>query len=507
METTDNSVNIENEIGSIQLAKGGSIKLVGNVINRGFYALSQVFLARLLGPNDFGLFAIGWTLLQTAGLFNRLGLHQAVVRFGTKSWKTNTQMFKNVIWQSLGFVSILSFLTSLSTYVFSPWIAQNIFSNLELVSVLRGFSLALLLLPILKVGSAVTRISRRMKFSAITEDLTPPIVQLLTIAVIVLFWNFNIDAAIMSVWFSLLVGLVLVIIYIFRLFPELLSLNGRIILLIKDLLSFSIVITLASVFTNFTTRVDRLLVGYFLDVSDVGVYQTASQGAVIVGSSLIAFNAIFSPMIAKLHSENRLKTLNELFKVSTKWSLYLSLPIFLLIMYFPEEIIRVIFGKAYSDAAIPLMILSVGQIIGVGTGGVGMILIMTGHHFKWFKLTIVSFGINITVNIIAIQKWGLIGAALGTAFATATLYVLGLLSVKKNLNMWPYDSRYRKGVIAALTTSSVLYFARMNIRGNNFMELLILSCLALFVFGITLLIQRLEPEEKQIFHVIKSKIL
>ena len=61
------------------LAGGASISLGGKIIGRTLAFLGDIAAARILGPDSFGLYAIGWTVLRTLSLISPLGLDQGII--------------------------------------------------------------------------------------------------------------------------------------------------------------------------------------------------------------------------------------------------------------------------------------------------------------------------------------------------------------------------------------------------------------------------------------------
>ena len=51
------------------------------VVSAGIAFLSQVFLARLMGPFEYGIFVFVWVLAVIVGSLSCLGFHTAVIRF------------------------------------------------------------------------------------------------------------------------------------------------------------------------------------------------------------------------------------------------------------------------------------------------------------------------------------------------------------------------------------------------------------------------------------------
>src|SRR5271157_5025727 len=67
------------QVGHISRQSG--VFFAGTVFTAAFGYLFKIYLARVLGPEDLGLYALGGTLIGFLGIFNALGLPQSAVRF------------------------------------------------------------------------------------------------------------------------------------------------------------------------------------------------------------------------------------------------------------------------------------------------------------------------------------------------------------------------------------------------------------------------------------------
>ena len=129
--------------------------------------------------------------------------------------------------------------------------------------------------------------------------------------------------------------------------------------------------------------------------------------------------------------------------------MYISLPVFVMLCVFPREILIYVFDGRYADGWLPLIILSVGQLVSVGGGAIGPLLVMTGHQKRWSILSGVALGINICLNWYLVPKYGLTGAAASTAVSLCGLSLFGVMQIWGILKMRPYDRRYLKGLAGA----------------------------------------------------------
>jgi len=443
------------ELDATKLAGGATVTLLGKIVNSLFQASSQIILARFLEPSLFGIYAIGWTLLNLVEVIAPLGLERGVLRFGSRYSRAEPAVLKSVIIESLGLALTSGLLISLGVYFSAPWLAERVFHKPALTLAIRGFAFAFPFLAGLNVASAATRISQQMKFSAYAEDIGQPLTNLILI-VIFLYLGGNLLGSIAAGVISFGVGFLLAVYYLKRLFPEVFSSSVKLIPLVKDLLAFSLPASGSGIFVFLIMRMDRLMLGSFRPAAEVGIYQAVSQLSIIFVFILTAFAAMLSPMITELYHKNEIQRLEALYRISTKWGFYLSLPVFLVMCFAPREIILTLFGPLYGAGEWPVVILAIGQLVNVGTGAVGPLLLMTGHQNRWLLNSSVILGANIMLNWILIPRWGLIGAALSTTCSISVLYLLGVRDLKRLLNISPYDRRYFKGLVAVVIAAILI---------------------------------------------------
>ena len=61
------------------LFKNSLMIMTGNISGKIILIFSQILLARLLGPYDYGLFILGWTILRLSGIFSVFGIDKTVI--------------------------------------------------------------------------------------------------------------------------------------------------------------------------------------------------------------------------------------------------------------------------------------------------------------------------------------------------------------------------------------------------------------------------------------------
>ncbi len=486
------------------LAKGAGIALIGKIIGRGLQLAVQVALARMLGPMQFGLYVLGSTVLQVGQQIGLMGLDNGVIHFGGLAILNKNKDELSAVIRSVQLLSLGSaLLVGLIVYILAPWFALNIFRQVELINVLRGFALALVFATGLRVNSAGTRISRKMHFSVLSEDVFPYLVSLGLIILLFYGLKLSLTAVVITMIVGFGAGWLLALFFLQRLFtpkPSVFSIQ-----LAKDLLLFSLPTFLAVMFLYSLQGVTIFFIGYYLSPQDVGIYQAASQISTIPVIILLAFNAIFTPMIHKLKQESHKQQLNELFKISTKWGLYVSLPLLLTVIFMPRQLLEVLYGQAYLSGVWPLVILILAQSINTGTGAVGFLLVMNGYQNHWLFLSGISFIIGLILNIWLIPQMGIIGAALANACGVGIMYLAALFQVRSLLGMWPYDKRYWKGLFSAVVSAGVILLVSKIFPIEPFQQIVIALGGAMTVFLLSLSLLRLDQEDWQALSLLVNK--
>ncbi|MBZ5597244.1 MAG: flippase [Acidobacteriia bacterium] len=488
-----------------KLAAGAGVALGGKIAGRGIRLLGDIAMARLLGPLGFGLYAIGWTISRIVTLITPLGLNIGVIRYGARYWKKDAARLKGVVLQSLALSFAAGAVFTAVFYFGAPWIGSRLFDKPESTPIIRWFALAFPFMTCVTVAAAATRISHRMKFGTITEDMSQPITDLMMFVTFYLI-GWRLGGAVLACLLSFVIATVLGLQYVHRLFRDVVNPRVKAIYPGKELLAFSLPASLTGVFGVLLIWVDRLFVGFFRPAAEVGIYSAASQLSVTFSIILGGFAAIFSPMAADLYHHGELGRLEELYRISTKWGLYLSLPPFLVTCFAPKLIMGVLFGKAYVAGWPVLLILTFAQVINAGTGPVGYLLVMAGYQKRMFQISGSMFVVAVVLGLVLIPRYGMTGAAVATGIALSGMFILAIVLARYVLGMVPYDRRYLKGALATALAGLPLLFLRNLHIGTALITVAINTVLTCAVFGGTLILLGLDTEDRKFIQMIQARL-
>jgi O-antigen/teichoic acid export membrane protein len=307
--------------------------------------------------------------------------------------------------------------------------------------------------------------------------------------------------------FSVVLGMLMAALYLRKIFPSFYSRKMGHILETKKLLHFSWPLFFVGFFYLIILWMNTLLIGYFLSSDDVGIFGAAHSLAMFGLIVVNAFVSIFAPVISDLTNKKEYGKLKSLFKGITKWIFTLSLPVFVLMIYFAEDILDLTFGEKFVQGASVLVIMSVALSINSFIGAAGFLTVMSGKP----KIELINLGavlfVNAVLSVILIPREGIEGAAFASLIAFVLLNLLRLVEVGILFRMHPFRKDLYKPIIAGgtafLTLSLIVNFFLQNMAPKT--VFLGGSVIFVFVYGLIILILGLGDEDRMVIEKIKGK--
>lgn len=492
-----------------RLGTGSGLVLLGLGAGRGVKLLTRVLIGRLLGAAALGLYDLAWTFILILSHVARGGLQVAVVRFGAPLWSQGRHAaLWRLVRRGLLVPLVLGGGVAAALFFAAPWLAGTVFRKPELASAIRTVSPLVPVASGLAVLAGATQATQRMRYTVLTRDVTQPVVQILLF--LLLWWlGYGLAAA----FWGALVGGVVAFVLALALVFKLTRLRGQVSATpqadgeatVRQLVLFSLPVAVSGMLAAYLLWVDRLLVGYFRPAAELGIYAAAAQFGILFALLLHGFTTMFTPMFSDLLDRGERERMRELFRVSTKWGLYLLLPLMIVLAIRPEVALGGLFGAEFALGARALQILLIGQFVNVLSGQVGMVLILSGRQRSWMALTAIALALNIALDLLWIPRFGLEGAAAASTLALALLFGTGLHLARSRLGIFPFDRRSWKLVPpAALAALAVSSLGRLGLV-PSFPGLLLVLTSSYFVAVATRLLLPSDREDRELLAVLRGR--
>jgi O-antigen/teichoic acid export membrane protein len=276
----------------------------------------------------------------------------------------------------------------------------------------------------------------------------------------------------------------------------------------RELLSFSLPLMLAVFMGSIMMWIDTLMLGYFRNAADVGVYNVAHPTAWLLCFIVAALSALFLPVITELYTRHKKGELEIVSKTVTKWVFYFNLPFLLLLIFFSKQILNVVCGPEYIAGYAALGILSFGFFV--------TSINMTSYHIlnvlkrtkSIFCITAVCAAINVVLNIVLIPVWGINGAALASALTYIIMTILLIIRTWQIALILPFSKTqmFKSAVIGIISIVLIYVIGRVLFSTFTIYIFLLLGLAFLVLYALLLLVfGGIEKEDIEILRAIEKK--
>lgn len=494
--------NIEASSGQFQrnmlnTAKGGSIIASGQLIAYGSRFIMAFLLARALGADQYGLYNLALsvgTIIAGVAVF---GLHTALVRYvAVLTRKKDKAALWGALQFGLGTSTMISVLLSTGLFAFSYVIAEGIYHRADLAPLLQLMALIVPFMTLSTVLTGATQGFKKMHYTVIANDIALVAVRLI-LTVILFVIGMNAFQAVVIFGIANVTATAILFYFLHKEFSLKRNLRSATVDW-REMLGYSLPVWISGLLRTFRSNIQTLLLGSFYTAAGVGIFNVAAQVNLIGRMTFNSINTSAKPLIAELYSQDDRQQMASVYQTTGRWAYTVNLPIFLTLLLFAEGILA-IFGKDFVDGALALRILALSELIDVMTGICGSIIDMTGHTKLKLANSILQLVLAISLNVLLIPKWGLMGAAIGALIVNAVINLLRMGQVWYVFRMLPFNRSFFKPSLAASVALVVALVMRQLISNAQDLVWLIIQTTIIFaVYAGILFLLGLPEEERTI---------
>lgn len=488
-------------LGSI--AKQSRWIFVGKVAFVPVGLVTNILLARILGPSLLGRYQLGLTMIQILTIFSVAGMDRGLVRFLPILQMQENQEGRTLVALSIKISLILSIALAAAIYFASSLLSVHFFHSNEMTEVLRVFSIYLPVLSVSRIVSgALVGVKRADLTSHITNLLSPMV--FLILLLLIHFFGGELVSSIFARLASNLLGVVILIFFLLKKLPGSVQTPERSVSL-RRFLSFSTPLMLIGLIYVLLGQMDIIMLGYFIGESEVGIYSVAMKMALLVIFGLEVVLPVVQPHFSALYESRDFETTEALFKTSTKWLFYSGLFAFGPLFVLRSEVLNC-FGAEFVGGGSILLVLGIGHLANVLSGPTGQMLVMTGKVKLEMTNSLLIVVLNFLLNLFLIPLMGTIGAAIATALSISAINAVKFLEVYLLYKINPYSPKFLKGISAVSCGVVACYFVRWVAleQGMGIVLIIVMAGLSYTIVtfaGIWIL--GFDEEDKMLFKIIR----
>ncbi len=401
---------------------------------------NQVLMARLMGVSQYGYYTVIMTWINFLVTFSIFGFDHSALRFfsmhfGKQEW-AKARGFLRFSFRIIAFASVIC-MVAWFVFLWNKQQSPNLHDRYPR-TYSEAFLWAMFVIPLLAViyqSSAIFRSIHQIKLSLASVYVILPLG--ISIASII-YYNTNefkmqVDGAVLM---NLLVTFLVAMFMIRKIkknlrpkyHPEEPKFEARL------WLGTTITFLAMNILALIIKQADILFVSHYFGPREAGIYSTAVKISALIPFGLSIVEYVYTPRISSMFLKNDRKELQDYISHAARLTVLITVPLAILLIFFGKYLLM-IFGKEFQSSYIPLIILIAGQLINVFTGMVGALLTMTGNQNIFLRVYLVAAFADISLNIILVPRFGVIGAATASAVSTIILNSFLYVLVRKKLGI------------------------------------------------------------------------
>lgn len=165
--------------------------------------------------------------------------------------------------------------------------------------------------------------------------------------------------------------------------------------------------------------------GILSTAAETGVFSAAAKTSVFVSYVLLGAGAAFAPHASRLHHARDLDRLEADYHRTVRWILLATFPIAGAFLLDGSTLLR-LFGSTFDAGFVPLVVLTLAQLVNAATGPIGHLLTMTGRPQAVLATNLAVFAAALALYALLVPRYGALGAAVasGSVIAARNLLLL-----------------------------------------------------------------------------------
>lgn len=427
------------------LIRNTAVNLITLPVNLTLALLITALLARQLGPAAFGLVVLVRSIVGNVGMIETLfgvGVTRYVAQYhASEDYRTRDQFALSGLVANL----LQGVLVSLCFMALSLLFFDRVFSSIPPSLRAAGVDLLVIFFGAFMLQVCSTSILRALEGLQVYTviRLTEMLFHVVTFATLLLIFQWFPDRPLAYIgWLYLLIEgarLATVLAIASRhgmVFGSWQRVDRR---TVAELLRYGKPLFVAKLFTTLSYRGDALLIGIFLSVEAVALYQAASQvwsGAVALLSALTT--ALLPAVVARSGLAGG-EGVGSLYLRASRYTLAAAFCLAIPLVLFRYSLIDLWLGTPYRPAAVLIVLFMLQLVIAYHQGVSGIVALAMSSHQSVGRLEMIGSCINLAVSLLLIRWIGVEGVIVG-AIVKAILITPAYVSIAlRSLNIRPLD--------------------------------------------------------------------
>jgi O-antigen/teichoic acid export membrane protein len=488
-------------------AGSAAIAGAGDLIFAVMRYVTNIVMTNVVSQTIYGTYVTVYTSATIIGTIAELGLSNSMVRF-LPTYRAKGEhglaagLLRFVVWMTL----ISGLLCGALFYFSATILAHLVYHQDAYVLPFREIAVLVPMIALQLVLASGLQALKVIKWKVLVDRLIQPVLSLIFIGVFYLL-GLRLEGLILAITCGFLASVIAGQILLHKASKRLIHYDAAR-FEPRTWLRFALPMSLNSFILNVLNSTDVLFLSAFATAAQVGLYAAADRVSFLISMPSLALRVIFSPLIAEYYARGEHEQLANLARLVMKWIFTLSCPLCLCFCIFHDSVLG-IFSRGYTAAGMTLIILSFGNLTGIGTAVTGNLLMMMGKTRVLLVDSVTTIVVNIGLAFWLVPRFNVIGAAVATTLTVIILNVLAFIEVcwlvKIVTLRWDMLKSLAAGGVASLVGLLLLRVIHIGYGYKATIGVLALFIPFILVYALALNLLRFSEEDKVVFDAILVK--
>lgn len=447
------------DVGHKTLFRNTALNLFGLVLPLAVGFVTIPLVVRALGNERFGILSLVWVVFGYFGLFD-LGLGRTTTKYVADALgKNEPEKLPACLWTAVLMQTAIGLLAAVLCGLAAPLIVRRLLNIPEgfVDETILTIRLVGLSLPVMFVSSSFRGVlEAAQRFDLVNAVKVPANILFYALPLVGVLLGYDLPGIVVLLVVSRAAALLVWARMSFLVLPPLRTWPVWHSGLVRPLFSFSGWIGLSGILFALVTSIDRLIIGALITVEAVAFYAAPYEAINRVGVVPGSLGMVLFPAFSYLDAGRKAEEAEGLFARSTKLLLLTTGPVFVLLMFFAGDFLRLWLGPDYAaSSSLVVQLLAAGFLLNTVFVVPNNYLLGIGRADIAPKYQAVELIAYVALAWAGAKLWGIKGVALATALRLAAFtLVLAIASFRPGRVRFGYV--WRNGLAAVLAALGLL---------------------------------------------------
>jgi len=427
---------------SQRLLHGGIIAVVGRSAVAVGVVLVNALVARLLSPEETGLFMLALSIVTVAAVIADFGFGKTLLRIIPDAIANEDKARAMSHIRHVFLAGTLTILVTALVLVspFGVWIAGKLSHGPLLGDQMPLIALWLIVTVVISLLAEIYRGFHHIAAAIFYGGALTGLGNILIVSfALSIAWYASIAITLKQVISLFIVaGFILAVLALLKLLKQLKVRGVATDSSIMRLFIMAWPFWISSLALIMLTHAEIWILGYLRPPEEVAAFALVARLALLVSFPLIIINSVLPPLISELYAKGDIKKMEHMLRISAGLTTLCSSSIFLVLLIFGDWLPRFLFGDYYAGNWNIMMVLAIGWLFHVWAGSGGFVLNMTDNQRSAMIINLVAGLFTLLAGLWLTSLYGGLGMAVASSSGLILVNVFMLLVIRYKLNIRIY---------------------------------------------------------------------